>query len=132
MDIDMKMIALIGIGGALGSVLRFLVGVVLTKGDFPAGTLVVNVVGSFVLALIFFTLSAGSGVSVDLRAFLFIGFFGGFTTFSTFSLETVGMFLDDRVLEGVWNVFLNVGLCLGGGLLAKLVSPLFISLGTPA
>ena len=40
-------------------------------------------------------------------------------------------FLDDRVIEGVWNVFLNVGLCLGGGLLAKLVSPLFISLGTP-
>jgi CrcB protein len=127
MDFDMKMVALIGIGGAIGCILRFLVGVALTKGEFPVGTLFVNVMGSFLLALIFFVLSEGSGVSTDVRAFLFIGFFGGFTTFSTFTLETVGMLLDDRVVQAVGNILLNVGLCLGGALLAKAIAPCLVS-----
>ncbi len=97
----MKLIWYIAAGGALGSVARFLLSGVIQRSapvGFPAGTLIVNISGSLLLGLLM-SYMLGSGVgSPAVRALLTTGFCGGFTTFSTFSYETV------RLLEdGDWR-----------------------------
>ncbi|HEX3350884.1 MAG TPA: CrcB family protein, partial [Acetobacteraceae bacterium] len=85
---------LVAIGGAIGSLARFWVTLAAVRwwGDtFPWGTIAINVGGSFVIGL-FATLTARAGVwpaSDDLRAFVMVGICGGFTTFSSFSLQTL-------------------------------------------
>ena len=87
------MLLWIGLGGAAGSVLRYLIGGFIQRSahaGFPAGTLVVNVLGCFligVLAQHYLNVQAHP----NMRAALMTGFCGGFTTFSAFSLETVGL-----------------------------------------
>jgi CrcB protein len=95
------LILAIAAGSALGGVARYLLGgwvQRLSDGPFPMGTLLVNITGSFVLGFILrFTLDSAA-VSPETRAFLTIGFCGGYTTFSTFSYETA------RLLEdGEWT-----------------------------
>ena len=88
----MAKLAAIAIGGAAGSVLRYGVsqGIhTLVGRGFPWGTLVVNSLGSLLVGFLFVYLVERSAVSEVLRAALFIGLLGGFTTFSTFSLETL-------------------------------------------
>ncbi|AML50563.1 MULTISPECIES: fluoride efflux transporter CrcB [Falsihalocynthiibacter] len=83
----------VALGGALGAVMRFLTqayAVRLLGMSFPWGTLSVNVVGSFVMGLLF-VLLAGRDSSV-MAPFLMIGVLGGFTTFSAFSLDTLRLF----------------------------------------
>ena len=84
MTVDIAPAHLVGAGGALGAVLRHAVSQRVEAGEFPAGTLVVNVVGSFVLGLVV-ALGAESGVAL----FVGTGACGSFTTFSSFSVETV-------------------------------------------
>lgn len=82
---------LVGLGAAIGGVGRLLVSLALAGSGFPWGTLVANVVGSFVIGL-FATLSEPGGrlmASAGLRQFVIAGLCGGFTTFSVFSLESV-------------------------------------------
>ncbi|HEY0290936.1 MAG TPA: fluoride efflux transporter CrcB [Hansschlegelia sp.] len=84
-------VLLVALGGALGSVARYLVNVCATRMfglGFPWGTLTVNVVGGFVMGLLA-ALLALKGGSQELRVFLLTGVLGGFTTFSAFSLDTV-------------------------------------------
>ncbi len=86
------MIWLVALGGALGSVGRFLLGPVIHKAfgfTFPFGTLFINILGSFILGAVVGLAVDGGPVSPQARAFLAIGFCGGFTTFSAFSFETV-------------------------------------------
>lgn len=99
-------------GGALGAVLRFSVYSTLNNvatGDFPWGTLAVNLLGSFVLALI---VGLTGGEHSAWYFFLAIGLLGAFTTFSTFSVET---FMLIRT-AGMWMGALNMGANLVGGL----------------
>lgn len=110
------LVALVALGGAGGSVARYLVQGWLTRGDFPWGTLAVNVAGTFLLALVFFAFLGSGGLSPEARAFLFLGVFGGFTTMSAFGLETVTLLGEGQLLLGSANVLLNVALCLGGAL----------------
>ena len=108
----------IAIGGALGSVGRFwLNGVVSQRFDtFPMGTLVINVTGSFVIG-IFGALTIPEGrTSLEGRAFatqfVMIGICGGFTTFSSFSLQTLNLLRDREWLYAGGNVLLSVALCM--------------------
>ena len=109
----------IAMGGALGSVARYaLNGVVSARfGEtFPLGTLVVNVAGSFIIgALAALTMPEGR-LSSEARAFatqfLMIGICGGFTTFSSFSLQTINLLRDREWLYAGGNVLLSVALCL--------------------
>jgi CrcB protein len=102
------------LGGALGSVLRYLVSgwvQAWSGGLFPLGTLTVNIGGSFVIGL---ALGLGAGrflVSPEWRLFLTTGFCGGFTTFSTFSYETLALIEDRQWLPAAGNVALNLALC---------------------
>ncbi len=115
----LRMVAYVAVGGALGSVLRYLVSGLLTRGSFPWGTFAVNFSGTFLLALLFFAFLQGGHLDASLRVFLFIGVFGGYTTFSTFGLETVNLFSEGQLLLAGANVLLNAGLCLGGAFLGR-------------
>lgn len=105
----------IGIFGGLGCIARFLVSgwtYQLFGRGLPYGTLLVNVVGSFLLgALTTFGLRS-SLLSPELRIGLSVGFMGGFTTFSTFSFETVKLLEEGSVRQAGANIALNIVLCL--------------------
>ena len=109
--------ALIGLGGAIGSIARAWLGTVmvaLAGPSFPWGTILINVVGSFVIGF-FATLTATDGrfaATADLRSFVMVGLCGGFTTFSSFSLQTLDLLRDGRPGQALGNVALSVALCL--------------------
>ena len=88
-------ILLVGMGGALGSIARFLVSgwvqAVSRNVNFPYGTLTVNVVGCFVIGFLSQLAEARGLLTSEARAFVFIGLLGGFTTFSTFGNETYNL-----------------------------------------
>lgn len=80
--------------------------------NFPSGTLVVNVSGSLLAGLLLtLILERYDGMGSQLRAFLLIGFLGGYTTFSSFSIETVALIETGRWLSASMNIFLNAILC---------------------
>src|SRR5438309_3326805 len=105
---------LIALGGAAGSLLRYVVGRVaqgMSATGFPIGTIFVNVSGCFIIGILvrqFMNMQ----LSHDLRALLMVGFCGGFTTFSTFSAETVTLIEGGEYSRAVTYVILSVSLCL--------------------
>ncbi len=118
---------IVSFGASIGGALRYSISSYIQKNIsilFPYGTLVVNVVGSFILGIIMFYLNEKELIGNDLRLFLSVGFCGGFTTFSTFSLETLNLFRDSEFVLAFYNVALNVVLCLLGIYLAYLISKL--------
>ncbi|MES9969885.1 MAG: fluoride efflux transporter CrcB [Candidatus Thiodiazotropha sp.] len=101
-------------GGAVGALFRFWVssGVhsMLGRG-FPYGTLLVNVLGSLVMGFLYVLLLERTTVSPELRGALLIGFLGAFTTFSTFSIETLNLLEQAEVLKAGLNILLSVVAC---------------------
>lgn len=114
--------ALVALGGALGSVARFWLGAAvmrLTGGDFPWGTVLINILGSFVIGW-FAALTAASGrlpASAEWRAFVMTGLCGGFTTFSAFSLQTVELARAGQGAAALANIGLSIAACLAATLL---------------
>jgi CrcB protein len=107
-------------GGAIGAVLRYLVGHAVDNGEFPWGTFAVNFIGCTLLALLVFSL--GDIMSNTMKFFVFTGIFGAFTTMSTFSLETVTLFYNGEMLKALENVLLNGGVCLLGAVVGRYVA----------
>lgn len=105
----------IALGGGLGSVLRYAVSALThsrISTDFPYGTLVVNVTGSFLIGLLYVLLTERETLDPVWRAGLIIGVLGGFTTFSSFSLETLNLLLGGALGKAALNILLSVGACL--------------------
>ena len=104
-------------GGALGSFLRYAASLAIAErcgGTFPWGTLAVNVAGSFGVGM-FAGLTAVEGlllVPPTVRVFVMVGIFGGFTTFSSFSLQTLRLVQDGEWLGAGGNIVFSVVLCL--------------------
>ena len=109
--------AWVALGGALGSMARFWMAdavAAVTGPTFPWGTLAINVIGSFVIGL-FYALTGPGGrfdVSSDARIFVMVGLCGGFTTFSSFSLQTLLLMQDGHMLRAGAYILGSVALCL--------------------
>ena len=107
----------VAVGGALGSVFRFMLSGLVGRfaGEaMPWGTLAVNVIGSFVIG--WFAAATTSGgrlfATPEFRTFVMVGLCGGFTTFSSFSLQTLALFNDGAPLRAIANIAISVVLCL--------------------
>ena len=91
----MKALLLVGLGGCIGSIARYALGMLLTQpaahGRFPLGTFAVNVLGCLLAGLLAGWWERQALLSADARLFVFTGLLGGFTTFSAFGLETVAL-----------------------------------------
>lgn len=111
---DRKLVFLVGIGGAAGSIGRYLLSGWGTRGDFPTGTLLVNAVGCFLIGLFLFGGAAGGWLNAPARVFLAIGILGGFTTMSSFTYDTVALVEDAEYVRAASNVALTLAACLGG------------------
>lgn len=107
--------ALIFFGAGVGGVLRywFSNGIYLLLGkQFPFGTLIVNVSGCFLMGLLFvITLERFDGYGSQLRALLLIGLLGGYTTFSSFSIETINLFENGNWISGIMNMLISTIVC---------------------
>jgi CrcB protein len=118
---------LLAAGGAIGTVLRYsLSGLTYRAANsvFPWGTLCVNLAGSFVIGLLWGIFEI-QNLSSNMRNFIFIGILGGFTTFSTFTLESLNLFRDGEIRLALTNVLASniIGLALvfAGFLFARYV-----------
>ena len=106
----------IAIGGAFGSVSRFLVAREMERllGNFlPYGTLIVNVLGSLALGWLATVFLARPEINIALRLGIAVGFLGAFTTFSAFSFESVQLILNGAIWRAALNVAANTVVCLG-------------------
>lgn len=120
----MQLIA-IAAGGAIGALLRFWVssGVHVIAGrSFPYGTLTVNVGGSLLIGLMYVLFHERLQMDSYWRALIMIGVLGAFTTFSTFSMETLELLEKGDFIKAVFNVLLNVGLCVLAAWIGVLVA----------
>ncbi|MEQ3640830.1 MAG: fluoride efflux transporter CrcB [Alteromonas sp.] len=111
----------IAAGGATGACLRYFVTTTVDSWfgkNMPFGTLTVNVIGSFALALLYGLIERHDLSDSPYRALLGVGLLGAFTTFSTFSIETLTLLENGLWLKAIANVFFNVGACLIAGWLA--------------
>ncbi len=107
----------IATGGAIGALLRFYAssGVYLLLGrGFPYGTLFVNVSGSLLLGVLYAVFQERTEISPEVRLALTIGLLGAFTTFSTFSMETLQLIESGDIFKALLNILLSVVLCLFG------------------
>jgi fluoride exporter len=116
---------IVGLGGFVGSTLRFLtVRLVDSRLNalFPFGTLTVNIIGSFILGIIYMLATRQAGISENARLFLAVGFCGGFTTFSAFALENFSLieqkFISTSLLYIIISVVLGI-IALAAGIWAS-------------
>jgi len=103
--------------GGAGSAARYLVGLAVGPRPFPYATLIVNLVGSFLIAFVLELGALRRDVSPTLQLALTTGFMGGFTTYSAFNFETTKLVLDGHTARGV----VNIGATLAGGIAAGLL-----------
>jgi len=114
--------------GALGCGARYLVGLWAAErfgAKFPYGTLIVNIVGSFLIALVMELSIRIADFSPNLRLALTTGFLGGLTTYSAFNLETTQLAFTGQTLRALANVLLTIVACLAAGLLGLVVARRF-------
>jgi CrcB protein len=115
----------VGCGGFIGAVSRYLVSILINRintSSFPVSTLIINILGSFLIGFVsqlFVQLYPGNK---KLNLFLTTGILGGFTTFSTFSLETINLYQSGNTLFAIANVVFSIMFCLAGVYIGKIVA----------
>ncbi|HIT53692.1 MAG TPA: fluoride efflux transporter CrcB [Candidatus Fimivicinus intestinavium] len=109
----MEKLLAVGLGGALGAILRYLISLLPWRGDFPLLTLLTNLLGAVAIGFIAGA-AARSRIAALPSLFWKTGVCGGFTTFSTFSLEAVSLLESGSKALGMLYILLSVLLCLGG------------------
>ncbi len=125
----MAEVILVGIGGGLGAMARYLLArwvQTLAGPAFPLGTLAVNLLGCLVIGVLSQWADARNAFTPQSRAFFFAGILGGFTTFSSFANETMTLGRADQHLLAVLNVALHIGLGLGAVWLGRVVTGMFV------
>ncbi len=119
----MPTLVLVGLGGGLGAVTRYLLAGVAhrwTSSAFPVGTLCVNTLGCLAVGIFMGLIDDKNVLGPNTRLFLVIGFLGAFTTFSALGYETVELLRDGQVVAAVLNAVANYGLGLGAVLVGRL------------
>jgi CrcB protein len=114
------MIWYIALGSALGGLTRYILGGWIQRfagPDFPLGTLVINITGSFLLGLLYRYSTESAAITPEVRAMLTIGVCGGYTTFSTFSFETVRLLEDGEFGRAGIYILLSVAVSIGAAFL---------------
>ena len=105
----------VGLGGFAGAVSRYGVNALAGRfyaGTLPVGTLLVNIVGSFLIGLITAWAAKTQAMPKELLLFLTVGFMGGFTTFSSFSLDSINLLEQGKIGIAALNISFNVALCI--------------------
>lgn len=105
----------VAVGGALGAIARYAVSTWVfnvSSHKFPYATLTVNVLGSFVMGILFVMIIERSALPVEMRSLWMIGFLGAFTTFSTFSLDALSLWQNGHLFMALLYVLATVVLCL--------------------
>jgi len=105
-----KQLILVGVGGGIGSIFRFLISrtIPFVQGSFPWATFIINITGCFIIGLLIGLLFKHPASAENMRLLLVVGFCGGFTTFSTFSLENVFMYQSGNYLALALYITLSV------------------------
>ncbi|MFK8066649.1 MAG: fluoride efflux transporter CrcB [Gammaproteobacteria bacterium] len=115
----------IAFGGAIGAVLRFSTSNMIYSQfgrTFPWGTLMVNVTGSLFMGLLFVLFTERMELNSDLRAFITVGLLGAFTTFSTFSIETMNLIESGELTRAGVNILASVVCCLAACWLGMIIA----------
>jgi fluoride exporter len=102
-----RTILIVGLGGFIGSILRYLSQLAAGKifsPSFPMGTFIVNLLGCFIIGVVFAMSEKGNLLTAEMRLFLAVGFCGGFTTFSTFSNDNLMLLKDGSILLLLANI----------------------------
>lgn len=110
----------VGLGGALGAILRYSISLLPMKSSFPILTFITNLIGAFIIGMVV-GLFEKHYLSSQLNLFLKTGVCGGFTTFSTFSLETLSLFENGMFILAILYIFMSVGGCVIGVYIGKIV-----------
>jgi fluoride exporter len=124
----LKYYLLVFTGGGIGASARYWLSFVVYRfisADFPYGNLVVNITGCFAIGLLMTLMEERFLTDPGLRIFLTIGILGGFTTFSSFSYETIALLRNTEILLASVNIFASVFGCLAATLLGILIGRLF-------
>ena len=114
----------VGLGGALGSICRYILGLVIITKEYPYITFIINFVGAILIGIITGYIDKNMLVSKNMILFLKIGVCGGFTTFSTFSLETLTLLENNKYLMASIYIISSVFLCILGVYLGKQITKL--------
>ncbi|TRL31720.1 fluoride efflux transporter CrcB [Rhizobium straminoryzae] len=104
-------ILLVAFGGAVGSVCRYLTGVIMTRllgMAFPWGTLTVNIAGSFAIGFLTELVARKLNASMEMRLLIVVGFLGGYTTFSSFSLDTIALYERGAIVAAFGYILVSV------------------------
>lgn len=116
MNLLSKEILVVAIGGAFGSVARLLlsrsVQILMPFESLPWGIIIVNIVGCFVIGVVYGIFELKMLMNPLWRVGLIVGILGGFTTFSSFSLDTFYFLLRGEIISALLNIFISVGVCL--------------------
>ncbi len=119
----MNKIILVGVGGFIGAALRYLIGGYvqnLTQSiAFPYGTLVVNITGCFLIGILSQLVEFHAGLTAEMRILLMVGLLGSFTTYSTFSNETINLLQDQRIFLALTNIGTHIILGLSAVLIGR-------------
>ena len=119
----MQKLLFVGVGGFIGAILRYVMsGYVqsLTHSvAFPYGTLVVNITGCFLIGILSYLVEIQAGMTPEMRLLLIVGILGSFTTYSTFSAETINLLQEQRVFLGLMNMGTHLVLGLAAVILGR-------------
>jgi CrcB protein len=121
----MTQVLAIAAGGAIGALLRYWMSTAVqtrTTSVFPYGTLTVNVIGSLLIGFLYIWLTERLAVGPAVRAFMLIGVLGAFTTFSTFSIETLNLMESGHLGKALVNMLVSVIVCVGAAGLGVLAA----------
>lgn len=121
----MTKVICVGLGGAIGAIFRYLISLIPIKSTFPILTLVTNLSGAILIGIIVGLVMSDTDISDNQVLFWKTGICGGFTTFSTFSLEALQLIEKGKIMTGGLYIIISVALCITGVWVGNYISHLF-------